>query len=284
METERSRKGREVLEVVQVNLRLGVKGVSKVDELFKILMGAQDSAKIVIDVEEEEKAEGVKEKLLRVRRNSIKRMRVSVEGDWVKILDPTNSQHPYNIVGIPTLHQASGSKRVTETGLGHWLFLFFIFFSFKSGEWQQQHQDELDMAPPQPRVSHRARSSSLAGGLIQEWRCWPSVTVFFDEGFQPVFQRPSVAVLSRNGSLLPAVFSGPSDETIDNLLSSKAVLLATYHSSDFHVIRNPSDPLLFKSKFLTRTTDSMGPNSDPCRTLPASCLEQREREPGCQRE
>eukprot|EP00061_Rhincodon_typus_P011750 g37000.t1 len=54
METERSRNGKEISEMVQVNLRLGVKDVSKVDELFKLLMGARGSTDTDIDVTEEE--------------------------------------------------------------------------------------------------------------------------------------------------------------------------------------------------------------------------------------
>eukprot|EP00061_Rhincodon_typus_P006221 g26623.t1 len=54
METERSRKERELSEMVQVNLGLGVKAIGKVDELFKLLVGARGSANTVINVAEEE--------------------------------------------------------------------------------------------------------------------------------------------------------------------------------------------------------------------------------------
>eukprot|EP00061_Rhincodon_typus_P018545 g47758.t1 len=49
---ERSRKGREVSEIVQVNLR--VEGVGEVDELLEFLAGAQGGIDAVINITEEE--------------------------------------------------------------------------------------------------------------------------------------------------------------------------------------------------------------------------------------
>eukprot|EP00061_Rhincodon_typus_P001598 g15243.t1 len=53
METARTRKEREVLEI-SGELKVGVEGVNEVDELLKLLVRARGSADTVIDVTEEE--------------------------------------------------------------------------------------------------------------------------------------------------------------------------------------------------------------------------------------
>eukprot|EP00061_Rhincodon_typus_P002766 g18405.t1 len=58
METERSRKETEVIRDGSGELPVGVEGVSKVDELFELLMGTRGIADTVIDIMEKEVGNG----------------------------------------------------------------------------------------------------------------------------------------------------------------------------------------------------------------------------------